>query len=38
MTLTAVDEIKTYGRPLAPYERFAQTMLKRLRRFLGQPA
>jgi len=38
MTLTAIDEIKTYGRPLAPYERFAQTMLNRLRRFLGQPA
>jgi len=38
MTLIAIDEIKTYGRPLAPYERFAQTMLNRLRRFLGQPA
>ena len=38
MTLAAIDEIKTYGRPLAPYERFAQTMLNRLRRFLGQPA
>jgi len=38
MTLTAIDEIKTYGRPLAPYERFAQTMFNRLRRFLGQPA
>jgi hypothetical protein len=38
MTLAAVDEIKTYGRPLAPYERFAQSMFNRLRRFLGQPA
>jgi hypothetical protein len=38
MTLAAVDEIKTYGRSLVPYERFAQTMLNRLRRFLGQPA
>jgi len=38
MTLAAIDEIKTYGRPLVPYERFAQTMLNRLRRFLGQPA
>jgi hypothetical protein len=38
MALATVDEIKTYGRPLAPYERFAQTMLNRLRRLLGQPA
>jgi hypothetical protein len=38
MTLTAIDEIKTYGRALAPFERFAQFMLSRLRRFLGQPA
>ena len=38
MTLAAIEEIRTYGRPLAPYERFAQTMLNRLRRFLGQPA
>jgi hypothetical protein len=37
MTLATVDEIKIYGRPLAPYERFAQHMLDRLRRFLGQP-
>jgi hypothetical protein len=37
MTLPAIDEIKTYGRPLAPYERFAQFMLTHLRRFLGQP-
>jgi len=38
MTLATVEEIKTCGRPLAPYERFAQTMFNRLRRFLGQPA
>ena len=38
MTLEAIEEIQTYGRPLLPYERFAQTMLKRLRRFLRQPA
>jgi hypothetical protein len=36
MALTTIDEIKIYGRPLAPYERFAQTMLNRLRRVLGQ--
>jgi hypothetical protein len=38
MTLEAVDEIKIYGRALAPYERFAAVMLNRLRRFLRQPA
>jgi hypothetical protein len=38
MALAIVEDIKTYGRPLAPYERFAQTMLNRLRRFLGQSA
>lgn len=38
MTLTAIDEIKTHGRMLMPYERFASTMVNRLRRFLGQPA
>jgi hypothetical protein len=37
MTLATIDEIKTYGRPLAHYEQFARTMLNRLRRFLGQP-
>jgi hypothetical protein len=36
MALATIDEIKIYGRPLAPYERFAQTMLNRLRRVLGQ--
>ena len=38
MTLEAVDEMKLYGRTLAPYERLAAVMLNRLRRFLGQPA
>jgi hypothetical protein len=38
MTLEAVDEIKIYGRTLAPYERFAAVMLSRLRRLLRQPA
>jgi hypothetical protein len=38
MALETIDEIKIYGRPLAPYERFAQSMLNRLRRVLGQPA
>jgi hypothetical protein len=36
MALATIDEIKIYGRPLAPYERFAETMLSRLRRVLGQ--
>jgi hypothetical protein len=38
MSLATIDEIKIYGRGLVPYERFATTMLNRLRRFLGQPA
>ena len=38
MTLEAIDEMKLYGRTLAPYERLAAVMLNRLRRFLGQPA
>jgi hypothetical protein len=38
MALTTVGEIRNFGRPLAPYERFAEAMLKRLRQFLGQPA
>ena len=36
MALATVDEIKIYGRPLAPYERFAESMLSRLRRVLGK--
>ena len=38
MALETIDEIKTHGRVLAPYERFAEMLLNRLRRFLGQPA
>jgi hypothetical protein len=38
MALATIDEIKIHGRPLVPYERFAETMLNRLRRLLGQPA
>ncbi|HEY5297764.1 MAG TPA: hypothetical protein VIK59_07550 [Verrucomicrobiae bacterium] len=38
MSLATIDEIKIYGRPLVPYERFADTMINRLRRFLGQAA
>jgi len=38
MALEAIDEIKIYGRVLMPYERLAEAMLGRLRRFLGQPA
>jgi hypothetical protein len=37
MELATIEEIKIHGRPLAPYERFAETMLSRLRRFLRQP-
>ena len=37
MTLSALGEIDSYGRPLAHYERFAQTMLNRLRKLLRQP-
>jgi hypothetical protein len=36
MALATIDEVKVYGRPLAPYERFAETMINRLRRVLGQ--
>jgi hypothetical protein len=36
MALETVDDIKTHGRPLLPYERMAQKMLRRLRRMLGQ--
>lgn len=38
MSLAMIEEIRTYGRPLLQYERLAETMLKRLRRVLGQPA
>jgi len=38
MALESIDEIKVYGRALAPYERLAAAMLNRLRRLMGQPA
>ena len=38
MSLATIDEIKIHGRTLQPYERFAETMLNRLRRMLGNPA
>ena len=37
MALATIEEIRTHGRPLVPYERMAQMMLGRLRRILGQP-
>ena len=37
MSLATIDEIRTYGRGLAPYERFATAMLNRLRRIFGEP-
>jgi len=36
MALETIEEIKLHGRPLMPYERMAQRMLRRLRRVLGQ--
>jgi len=36
MALATIDEIKIHGRTLMPYERFAESMLGRLRRMLGQ--
>jgi len=38
MSLATIDEIKIHGRTLQPYERFADTMLNRLRRIMGNPA
>ena len=38
MSLATIDEIKIHGRPLQPYERFAESLLNRLRRMLGNPA
>jgi uncharacterized protein YciU (UPF0263 family) len=38
MTLAAVEEIRVYGRPLLHYERFAESMIKHMRQFLGQAA
>jgi len=37
MSLATIDEIKIHGRTLQPYERFAETLLSRLRRVLGNP-
>jgi uncharacterized protein YciU (UPF0263 family) len=37
MSLQTIDEIKIHGRQLQPYERFAEQMLNRLRRVLGNP-
>ena len=37
MSLETIDEIRTHGRALLPYERFTQKMLVRLRRILGNP-
>jgi hypothetical protein len=36
MSLETIEELRTHGRTLVPYERFAQKMLNRLRRVLGQ--
>lgn len=36
MALTTIDEVKIHGRTLMPYERFAEGMMSRLRRILGQ--
>jgi hypothetical protein len=38
MSLATVEEIRNFGRALEPYERFAGTMMDRLRRFLGKNA
>jgi hypothetical protein len=35
LALATIDEIKIYGRPLLHYERFAETLINRLRRILG---
>lgn len=36
LALATIDEIKIHGRSLMPYERFAENMMGRLRRMLGQ--
>lgn len=38
MALATIDEIKIHGRPLTPYERFAQVVLKQFRRLVGESA
>jgi hypothetical protein len=35
LALATIDEIKIHGRPLLHYERFAETLINRLRRILG---
>jgi hypothetical protein len=35
LALATIDEIKIYGRPLVHYERFAETLINRLRRIFG---
>ena len=37
MSLETIEELREHGRTLLPYERFAQKMLHRLRRVLGNP-
>jgi hypothetical protein len=37
MSLAIIDEVKIHGRPLHPYERFAENMVNRMRRVLGNP-
>ena len=37
MSLATIDEIKIHGRVLMPYERYAESMLNRLRRIHGNP-
>lgn len=37
MSLATIDEIKIHGRVLMPYERYAESMINRLRRLHGNP-
>jgi hypothetical protein len=36
MSLATIEEIRSFGRPLESYERFAGTMMNRLKRVLGK--
>jgi hypothetical protein len=38
MSLATIDEIKIHGRVLLPFERYAESMLNRLRRMHGNPS
>ena len=38
MSLATIDEVKMHGRPLMPFERFADNILSRMRRVFGNPA